>query len=90
MRNAIDICKYSLNQWLIYYNKGEKTDSEILFSWIKEQYKRGNKVILKSSINQNVRKVKTAQLRDAALKYLTKPSLSGNKALIPSRSFSRD
>lgn len=24
MRNAIDICKYSLNQWLIYYNKGEK------------------------------------------------------------------
>ena len=70
MRNAIDICKYSLNQWLIYYNKGEKTDSEILFSWIKEQYKRGNKVILKSSINQNVRKVKTAQLRDAALKYL--------------------
>ncbi|WP_252150801.1 hypothetical protein [Acinetobacter indicus] len=40
------------------------------FSWIKEQYKRGNKVILKSSINQNVRKVKTAQLRDAALKYL--------------------
>lgn len=27
-------------------------------------------IILKSSINQNVRKVKTAQLRDAALKYL--------------------
>lgn len=67
MANAIKICKHSIDEWINYYGAHEKTDSEILLEWLLDQ--KTTKV-LKSSINQNVRKLKTVPLRDAAIKHL--------------------
>ena len=50
--------------------KDSKSDSEILLEWLKAQYRKGNKKVLKSSINQKHAKFKSAKLRDAALQYL--------------------
>lgn len=70
MKGAIGICRYSLEQWIDYYDKDSKSDSEILLEWLKAQYQKGNKKVLKSSINQKHSKFKSAKLRDAALLYL--------------------
>lgn len=70
MKGAITICRYSLEQWIDYYGKDSKSDSEILLEWLKAQYRKGNKRVLKSSINQKHAKFKSAKLRDAALQYL--------------------
>jgi hypothetical protein len=67
MTNAVKICTHSLNEWIRYYGTHETTDSEVLLEWL---LKQKTSRVLKSSINQNVRKLKTSQLRDAAINHL--------------------
>lgn len=68
MMNAIDICIYSLNQWIQYYDKTDKSQSDILLDWLKKQKEIK---ILKSSINQRAPKPLRNKLnRDAAIENL--------------------
>ena len=68
MMNAIDICVYSLSQWIEYYDKAEKSHSEILLDWLKKQKEIK---ILKSSINQRAPKLlRNKSNRDAAIENL--------------------
>ena len=68
MLNAIDICIYSLNQWIEYYDKTEKSQSDILLDWLKKQKEIK---ILKSSINQRAPKsLRNKVNRDAAIENL--------------------
>lgn len=68
MLNAIDICIYSLNQWIEYYDKTEKSQSDILLDWLKKQKEIK---ILKSSINQRAPKsLRNRVNRDAAIENL--------------------
>lgn len=68
MGNAIQICIYSLNQWIKYYDKAEKSHSDILLDWLRKQKEV---TILKSSINQRAPKSLRNKLnRDAAIENL--------------------
>lgn len=69
MQNAIDLCKYSLDEWLRYYGKMEKSDSELMLEWLKKQ---DSSKILKSAISTTVypKHLRSKNNRDAALKHL--------------------
>ena len=69
MQNAIDLCKYSLDEWLRYYGKMEKSDSELMLDWLKKQ---DSSKILKSAISTTVypKHLRSKNNRDAALSHL--------------------
>ncbi|MGX9607568.1 DUF3987 domain-containing protein [Acinetobacter sp. T63] len=69
MQNAIDLCKYSLDEWLRYYGKAEKSDSELMLEWLKKQ---DSSKILKSAISTTVypKHLRSKNNRDAALNHL--------------------
>ena len=69
MQNAIDLCKYSLDEWLRYYGKMEKSDSELMLEWLKKQ---NSSKILKSAISTTVypKHLRSKNNRDAALNHL--------------------
>ena len=69
MQNAIDLCKYSLDEWLRYYGKMEKSDSELMLDWLKKQ---DSSKILKSAISTTVypKHLRSKNNRDAALNHL--------------------
>lgn len=69
MQAAIDICKYSLNEWIRYYAKNEKSDSQLLLEWL---LKQNSSKILKSSISTNVnpKYLRKKTTRDDAIKHL--------------------
>lgn len=69
MQNAIDLCKYSLDEWLRYYGKTEKSDSELMLDWLKKQ---DSSKILKSAISTTVypKHLRSKNNRDAALSHL--------------------
>jgi hypothetical protein len=69
MQNAIDLCKYSLDEWLRYYGKTEKSDSELMLDWLKKQ---DSSKILKSAISTTVypKHLRSKNNRDAALNHL--------------------
>lgn len=69
MQNAIDLCKYSLDEWLRYYGKMEKSDSELMLEWLKKQ---DSSKILKSAISTTVypKHLRSKNNRDAALNHL--------------------
>lgn len=69
MQNAIDLCKYSLDEWLRYYGKAEKSDSELMLEWLKKQ---DSLKILKSAISTTVypKHLRSKNNRDAALSHL--------------------
>ncbi|MEB6564010.1 DUF3987 domain-containing protein [Acinetobacter towneri] len=69
MQNAIDLCKYSLDEWLRYYGKAEKSDSELMLEWLKKQ---DSSKILKSAISTTVypKHLRSKNSRDAALSHL--------------------
>ena len=69
MQNAIDLCKYSLDEWLRYYGKMEKSDSELMLDWLKKQ---DSSKILKSAISTTVypKHLRSKNNRDATLSHL--------------------
>lgn len=69
MQNAIDLCKYSLDEWLRYYGKAEKSDSELMLEWLKKQ---DSSKLLKSAISTTVypKHLRSKNNRDAALNHL--------------------
>jgi hypothetical protein len=69
MQNAIDLCKYSLDEWLRYYGKMEKSDSELMLDWLKKQ---DSSKLLKSAISTTVypKHLRSKNSRDAALNHL--------------------
>lgn len=69
MQAAIDICIYSLNEWIRYYAKNEKSDSQLLLEWL---LKQNSSKILKSSISTNVnpKYLRKKTTRDDAIKHL--------------------
>ena len=69
MQNAIDLCKYSLDEWLRYYGKMEKSDSELMLDWLKKQ---DSSKLLKSAISTTVypKHLRSKNNRDAALSHL--------------------
>lgn len=71
MRNAVMLCKYSLDEWIRYYSEPIPSDAELLLKWLLERSKKHGSRTAKSSICQNFRllKGKTRQ-RDEALAYL--------------------
>ena len=73
MQGAIDICLFSLNEWLRYYSTPRKSDAEILWLWLAKQYKEDKSKIkrTRSSLMQcgpdNLRR---ANVLDEALNHL--------------------
>lgn len=69
MQSAIDICTFSLEEWIRYYAKDEKTDSQILLDWL---LKQNSNIVFKSSIltNATPKHLRKKALRDAALQHL--------------------
>ena len=61
-------CSSHQNQWIEYYDKTEKSQSDILLDWLKKQKEIK---ILKSSINQRAPKsLRNRVNRDAAIENL--------------------
>lgn len=71
MQGAIDLCNYSLDEWIRYYNKDEdeETDSDLMLKWL---LKQGTEKVLKSSISTHVtpKKLRNKNTRDDILKTL--------------------
>ncbi|EMW7814171.1 TPA: DUF3987 domain-containing protein [Acinetobacter baumannii] len=71
MQGAIDLCTYSLDEWIRYYNKDEdeETDSDLMLKWL---LKQGTEKVLKSSISTHVtpKKLRNKNTRDDILKTL--------------------
>ncbi|EMI7722668.1 hypothetical protein R7R82_001838, partial [Acinetobacter baumannii] len=68
MNNAIDLCLFSLNEWVRYYNFSEKSHSKLLLEWLLSQKE---KKILKSSILQFAPiSLRNKFIRDNAIEYL--------------------
>lgn len=71
MQGAIDLCNYSLDEWIRYYNKDEdeETDSDLMLKWL---LKQGTEKVLKSSISTHVtpKKLRSKNTRDDILKTL--------------------
>lgn len=71
---AEKIVKYSLEEW-INYNQNEVSDAEMILAWLVKRKTEFPKMeILKSSINQHLKKFSPA-LRDETLKYLVEADL---------------
>ncbi|HCG3443176.1 TPA: DUF3987 domain-containing protein [Acinetobacter baumannii] len=68
MNNAIDLCLFSLNEWVRYYNFSEKSHSKLLLEWL---LSLKEKKILKSSILQFAPiSLRNKFIRDNAIEYL--------------------
>ena len=70
MNNAMNICYYSLNQWLKYYAK-QNSDSDILYNWLVKKRNEGQERVLISSITQYApNPLRVAKKRDEAILHL--------------------
>lgn len=69
MQGAIDLCTYSLDEWIRYYGKEEETDSDLMLKWLLKQ-KSGK--ILKSSISTHATpsKLRKRDIREDVLTNL--------------------
>ena len=69
MQGAIDLCTYSLDEWIRYYGKDEETDSDHMLKWLLKQ--KSSKV-LKSSISTHAtpQKLRNKNIRDDVLTTL--------------------
>lgn len=68
MSNAIDLCKYSLNQWVKYYTADDKANSEELLKWLCKQPL--DKILKSDILQEGPKKFRNATERDKALDYL--------------------
>lgn len=71
MKGAIDLCTYSLDEWIRYYNKDEdeETDTDLMLKWL---IKQETGKVLKSSISTHATpaKLRNKNIRDDILKTL--------------------
>ena len=70
MQGAIDLCTYSLDEWIRYYGKDEEADSDQMLKWLLKQ--KSSKV-LKSSISTHATpaKLRNKNIRDDVLTSLS-------------------
>lgn len=69
--SAAKVILHSLNEWLNYDQKHVTvSNSENILNWLIREFKNGREKVLKSSLNQNIRSIKNARVRDEALQPL--------------------
>lgn len=69
MQGAINLCTYSLDEWIRYYSKDEETDSDLMLKWL---LKQKSEKILKSSISTHATpaKLRNKNIRNDIVKTL--------------------
>lgn len=69
MQGAIDLCTYSLDEWIRYYSKDDETDSDLMLKWLVKQKEAK---VLKSSISTHAtpQKLRNKNIRDDVLTTL--------------------
>lgn len=69
MQGAINLCTYSLDEWIRYYSKDEETDCDLMLKWLLKQ-KSGK--VLKSCLSTHATpsRLRTKSIRDDVLTNL--------------------
>lgn len=69
MQGAIDLCTYSLDEWIRYYGKEEETNSDLMLKWL---LKQKSEKVLKSSISTHATpsKLRKKDIREDVLTNL--------------------
>ncbi|AUX86939.1 hypothetical protein C3F34_13445 [Acinetobacter sp. ACNIH2] len=69
--SAAMIIMHSLNEWANYDQKHVvHSKSDDILNWLIREYKNGEDKVLKSTLNQYIRSIKSARIRDEALQPL--------------------
>ncbi|MDN8182059.1 DUF3987 domain-containing protein [Acinetobacter baumannii] len=68
MKNAADLCIFSLNEWIRYYNKNKKSHSTLLWEWLNNQ--KDIKVLKSSILQMAPSPLRKKEFRDNAIQHL--------------------